>query len=170
MKSSHSEISTSTNKIGLGGSCHWCTEAIFQSLRGVDQVLQGWIGAEEDATLSEAVIVHFDALKIDLAVLIEIHLRTHSSTSQHAFREKYRSAIYTFSKEQFSDCQQILESLQTQFEKPLITQVLHFDTFKLNKENYLNYYRNNPEKPFCRNVIDPKLDLLRSEFGNSMTS
>jgi len=152
-------------KIGLGGSCHWCTEAIFQSLKGVTDVQQGWISSKEYPTFSEAVIVNFDPTFITLEVLIEIHLRTHSSTSNHSMREKYRSAIYVFSEEQFLQSSKILTSLQIHFSKPLITDVQNFDTFKLNTENYLNYYHKNPDKPFCRNVIDPKLQELRKQFS-----
>ena len=152
-------------KIGLGGSCHWCTEAIFQALNGVSKVRQGWIGAKENPTHSEAVIVIFDPKIISLKILIEVHLRTHSCTSAHSMRKKYRSAIYTFSEKQFEACSSILTKLQTQFELPIITEVMHFDTFKLNTDNYLDYYRKNPDKPFCKNVIDPKLNLLRKEFG-----
>ena len=153
------------NKIGLGGSCHWCTEAIFQSLKGVDKVEQGWISSIETPTFSEAVIVYFDSKEIDFSILLEIHLRTHSSTSSHSMREKYRSAIYSFSDDQFKVCEQILRDLQTQFSDPLITAVHHFDSFKLNTENYLDYYRTNPNKPFCKNVIDPKLSELRRHFA-----
>ncbi len=153
------------DKIGLGGSCHWCTEAIFQSLKGVNEVNQGWISSKQYPSLSEAIIVNFDFNLIDLPVLIEIHLRTHSATSNHSMREKYRSAIYCFSEAQFDRCSQILDTLQLQFKGQLITQVLHFESFKSNTENYLNYYRKNPDKPFCRNVIDPKLKKLRNQFG-----
>jgi peptide-methionine (S)-S-oxide reductase len=65
------------NKIGLGGSCHWCTEAIFQSLKGVPNVSQGWIEPDNDsAGFSEAVIVEFDPEMISLQDLIEIHLHS----------------------------------------------------------------------------------------------
>ncbi len=153
------------NMIGLGGSCHWCTEAVFQSLIGVSNVRQGWISSKEHPSLSEAIIVSFDDNAIDLSVLIEIHLRTHSSTSSHSMREKYRSAVYCYSEDQFQTCTQILTSLQSEFSKQLITQVLHFDSFKLNSDNYLDYYYKNPDKPFCKNVIDPKLTKLKKEFS-----
>lgn len=156
------------NKIGLGGSCHWCTEAIFQSLKGVHRVEQGWISAKESPALSEAVIVHFDPNQINLKILIEIHLRTHSATSNHSLRTKYRSAVYVFDAIQHTESILILTELQPQFDKPLITQVLYFDSFKLNSENYLDYYYRNPEKPFCKNVIDPKLKVLRAQFGNKI--
>ncbi len=84
-------------RIGLGGGCFWCSEAVFQNLRGVAQVAQGFIYSHPPHdSLSEAVLVDFDPAQISLADLIEIHLRTHASTSQHSMRQKYRSAIYAF--------------------------------------------------------------------------
>ena len=153
-------------KIGFGGGCHWCTEAIFQSLRGVKNVEQGWIASTlpEATTPSEAVIVHFDASQISLDILTEVHLYTHNATSTHTLREKYRSAVYTFSKEQQKEVQTILEQKQKLFTKPLITKAYPFGRFKPNAEQYLNYYKSNPDKPFCQIRIEPKLKILLKHF------
>jgi len=153
-------------KIGFGGGCHWCTEAVFQSLKGVQKVDQGWISSNgENEDFSEAVIVHFDQEKIKLELLISIHLNTHSCTSTHQLRKKYRSAVYSFSSAQYEESIAILNNLQSQFSKPIITKVLHFVEFKGNKEVYQNYYLKNPENQFCRTYIHPKLKLLRDEFS-----
>jgi peptide-methionine (S)-S-oxide reductase len=158
-----------TDKIGLGGSCHWCTEAIFVSLVGVDKVEQGWIAMAGSPTgFSEAVIVHYDPRLISLEVLIEIHVYTHSSRSEHAMREKYRSAIYYFEEDDRISALQIMESLQKQFESSLITQVVSAGEFKLNEEKYLDYYRKDPSKPFCVNYIEPKLQFLMGKYGRYM--
>ena len=141
-------------KIAFGGGCHWCTEAIFDSLKGVQKVEQGWINS------SEAVIVHFDESQISMDILIEIHLFIHSSTSDHSLREKYRSAIYSFTDSQESEAQHILHVKQKLFEKPLITKVYPFEDFRLNEEKYLNYYKKNVDKPFCQTYIEPKLKIL----------
>ncbi len=148
-------------KVGFGGACHWCTEAIFQSIDGVTKVEQGWIASTEpNESLSEAVIVHFDKRHIDLSVLIRIHISTHSATSEHRLREKYRSAIYTFTDEQILMAKEILRGLQSTMEEPLITQVLPFKQFKANKEEYQNYYLKHPEAPFCQRYIVPKLKKI----------
>ena len=153
-------------KIGLGGGCHWCTEAVFQSLLGVTKVEQGWISARETEAFSEAIIVHYDAEILPLLVLIEIHLQTHSSTSDHSMRSKYRSAIYVFSERQKKEVETMLVHLQLAFEKPLITKVLLLKEFKGNVEKYLSYYQRDPDKPFCRNVISPKLRILLTNYSS----
>ncbi|MBT8233175.1 MAG: peptide methionine sulfoxide reductase [Saprospiraceae bacterium] len=156
-------------KIGFGGGCHWCTEAVFQSLIGVKKVYQGWIASIElSSEFSEAVLVIFDENIIDLASLIEIHLNTHSSTSNHSMRKKYRSAIYTYHKEQKDNANEILKQLQSHFEKPIITQVLPFKKFKENDEHFKDYYKKNPNSQFCQNYINPKLDLLKQKFSKHL--
>ncbi|TLU99523.1 peptide-methionine (S)-S-oxide reductase [Dyadobacter luticola] len=160
---------SSTNKIGLGGSCHWCTEAIFQSLKGVLHVSQGWIAADDNPTrYSEAVVFEFDAAEISLQTLIEIHLHTHSCTSDHSMRFKYRSAIYTFDDKQFCCANQAIKELQADFDQRIITEVIPFGKFKLNNEKYLDYYSKNPYKPFCKTFIDPKLKILLGKFSNQV--
>ena len=121
-------------------------------------------------TPSEAVIVHFDTSHITLDILTEIHLFTHNATSNHTFREKYRSAIYTLSKPQQIEAQRILEEKQKLFEKPLVTQVYPFGEFKLNDEQYLDYYKSNPEKPFCQVRIEPKLKVLLESYREYIKS
>jgi peptide-methionine (S)-S-oxide reductase len=153
--------------IAFGGGCHWCTEAIFQSLIGVSKVEQGWVSSTllSATTPSEAVIVHFDDSLISLDILTEIHLFTHNATSNHNFRQKYRSAVYTFSKPQQLEAQSILEEKQKLFETPLVTKVYPFGEFRLNDEQYLDYYKSNPEKPFCQVRIEPKLRVLLERFS-----
>ncbi|MFT4831775.1 MAG: peptide-methionine (S)-S-oxide reductase [Psychroserpens sp.] len=153
-------------KIGFGGGCHWCTEAVFQSLKGVEKVDQGWIASEGKAiAFSEAVIVHFDASQIPLPVLVEVHLRTHKSTSEHSMRNKYRSAIYYFNTEQKLILRDLLNEFQPKFDNPLITKVLPYQKFKTSGIDLENYYFKNPKKPFCTSYIDPKLNLLKSTFS-----
>lgn len=154
-------------KIGFGGSCHWCTEAIFQSLKGVAQVDQGWI-ASNNTDFSEAVAVTFDPGIIPLEKLVEIHLYTHSCTSRHQMRGKYRSAVYVFEDDQLAVVKNTLASLQQNYASPIITEALPFRAFKGNIGQYLNYYYTNPEKPFCKTYIGPKLKKLLKRFGDDV--
>ncbi len=161
-----SEFSTMISRVGFGGGCHWCTEAVFQTILGVIHVAQGFIrSSAPDDSFSEAVIVTYDASKIDLRSLTEIHLRTHASTSAHKLRGKYRSAVYVYDDDQKSRAIQILDALREEFESPLVTRVLEFQEFKPSDERFQNYYRNGPERPFCKTYIDPKLAMLRKKFS-----
>jgi peptide-methionine (S)-S-oxide reductase len=153
-------------KIAFGGGCHWCTEAVFQSLIGVEKVDQGWVASiAKNNTFSEAVIVCFHSSKIDLETLIKIHLLTHKSTSNHSMRNKYRSAIYYYADSQKQECQKIIGNLQANCVKKIITQIIPFHQFKPSSIKFQNYYQSNPEKPFCKNYIDPKLTLIKKKFS-----
>ncbi len=156
----------STTKIALGGGCHWCTEAVFQSLKGVIKVEQGYVASiDENKWFSEAVIVHFNEDIISLSVLIEIHLHTHKSASNHSMRNKYRSAVYAFTKKQERQSTEVLKNIQNQFDEKIVTKVLMFSEFEESREAIQNYYQKNPEKPFCKQFIDPKLRLLLDKFS-----
>ena len=153
-------------KIGLGGGCHWCTEAVFQAVAGISKVEQGFIAADPpDDAWSEAVVVTFDPVALPLEVLIEIHLRTHSSTSHHKMRGKYRSAIYVYDAGTGVKVGRILRTLQKAFDEPLATRVLSLSRFKASDERFQNYYATDPSRPFCKTYIDPKLTILRKEYG-----
>jgi len=157
------------NKIGFGGSCHWCTEAIFLSLKGVSKVEQGWIAAEgENSGFSEAVVVTYDTETIPLRTLVAIHLYTHSCTSNHSMRSKYRSAVYTLDKEDAIIANASIKELQADYTAPIITKVLPFIDFKVNTQEFLNYYYSNPDKPFCENIVNPKLKMLIKQFSNDI--
>lgn len=153
------------NQLGFGGGCHWCTEAVFQSLKGVLKVEQGWIASiGENSGFSEAVIVHYDHNLIPTKTLIEVHLLTHASESSHSMRGKYRSAIYFPSLHQKPQLEGILKDLNEKTSSKYVTQILPLKEFKLNKEDFLNYYRTRKSAPFCKTYISPKLALLRRDF------
>jgi peptide-methionine (S)-S-oxide reductase len=158
-----------SEQVGFGGGCHWCTEAVYQALQGVGYVEQGFIQSlPPDDGWSEAVIVTYDPVAIGLATLIEIHLRTHASTSAHKMRGKYRSAIYPTNEVQSGEAQVALDHLQSQFAEPIVTQVLHLAAFKPSDTRFHDYYRSDPTRPFCQTYIDPKLNLLRERFAEEM--
>jgi peptide-methionine (S)-S-oxide reductase len=158
-------VKTLPEKIVFGGGCHRCTEAVFQALRGVSDVAQGFVrSTPPDDAWSEAVIVTFDPSLIDGTTLIEIHLRTHANTSPHKFRGNYRSAVYVFDDKQRIRAERDLQEIQAGLEEMLVTQVLSYEGFKPSDARFQNYYATDPERPFCRTYIDPKLQLLRKQF------
>ncbi|SDB65614.1 peptide-methionine (S)-S-oxide reductase [Flavobacteriaceae bacterium MAR_2010_188] len=158
-------------RIGLGGGCHWCTEAVFKSLMGVEEVKQGYIASTKpNDYLSEGIIIDYDQAIIPLEVLIKIHLLTHKSSSEHSMREKYRSAIYYFYYDQKPEVEGILQRLQLIVKDEIITTILPFKSFESSREEILDYFYKNPDKPFCQTYIQPKLKLLIREFSKFVDS
>lgn len=162
------DVSGNLEIIGFGGSCHWCTEAVFQSVIGVSKVEQGWIAPIGNGKFSEGVLVHFDPLDVSLDLLVAVHLYSHSSTSDHFMREKYRSAVYVFNEKQGDQVIAAMVGLKKEFEAPIITQILGFGKFRLNSIEFLDYYASDNERPFCKNYITPKLEMLKERFAGQI--
>lgn len=154
------------SRVGFGGGCHWCTEAVFQSLKGVTATAQGFIAstAPHDS-FSEGVVVEFDSETIPLDVLVAVHLRTHASTSPHKMRGKYRSSVYTYADDQANAVRHLIQSEQSSFADPLVTLILPFAAFKPSDARFQNYYATDADRPFCTTYIDPKLAKIRRDFG-----
>ncbi len=154
-------------KVGFGGGCHWCTEGVFQALNGVAQVDQGFIQSEApwDAW-AEGVILHFDSAIISLETLAEVHLRTHSASGIYSPDGRYRSAIYIVSEDQHVQAAQTIARFAKEQDQPVRTMVLPLLGFKPSDVRYRNYYRTDPDRPFCRRYIDPKLDYIRRHFAD----
>ena len=158
-------------RVGLGGSCFWCTEGIFRSVIGVFDVQQGWISASPpNEPFSEAILFNFDPAVIALHDLIAIHLHSHSCTSAHSMRKKYRSAIYVFDEAQKIESQAVIKELQMEFEDKILTDVLDFAEFKLNIKEQQDYYHKNQDLPFCRTYIEPKLRSLMERYSGLFDS
>lgn len=154
-------------KIGFGGGCHWCTEGVFQSLKGVLQVDQGFIQSEAPSDAwAEGVIVRFDPAIISLATLTEVHLRTHSANGSYSPDGRYRSAIYVFAADQHHETARVVAEFAQQSGGAARTKVLSLLGFKPSEARYQNYYRNDPGRPFCRRYIDPKLAYIRRHFAD----
>lgn len=147
-------------KLGLGGGCHWCTEAVFQAVHGVEKVEQGYISSTvPHDSRSEGVVVHISE-NIDLEQLIDIHLETHESTSMHSRRDDYRSAIYYFQEADKERIEAIMSSLSRKRNKTYITAILPFVAFEPSRESIQNYYKTRPDAPFCKRYIEPKLAVV----------
>jgi len=156
-------------KLGLGGGCHWCTEGVFSAVLGVKEVKQGWIFSDSPyQEWSEGVEILFDPELVTISLLIAIHLHSHSCTSNHALRKKYRSAIYYFNEGQKKASQFALLQMKSDFEQSIVTKVIPFKGFKINTEQFLDYYYKNPDLPFCTNHIKPKLIALKDRFQKAM--
>lgn len=112
----------------------------------------------------------FDPDIVPLDVLIEVHLRTHASTSGHKMRGKYRSAVYTYSDAQSNTVRDAIIAFQAGFDTPLVTMTLPFKAFKASDERFHDYYNSNTYRPFCKTYIDPKLSKIRSQFAGYIAS
>jgi peptide-methionine (S)-S-oxide reductase len=152
-------------KIGLGGGCHWCTEAVFQKIKGVKDVFQGYLNTTTDYEYSEGILITYDPNQISLEILLVIHIKTHQSFHNHSMRNKYRSGVYVFSNSQQKEVNNHLYQLQKQYSKKIITEVYSFNDFKESREQIRNYYGKDPQRPFCIKYIEPKLKILRMEFS-----
>jgi len=151
--------------LGFGGGCHWCTEAVFQSLKGVAKVQQGFIRSETPHdTWSEAVDVTFNPNLISVDSLVVVHLTTHASASNHKMRGKYRSAIYTNSTADRELIDRIVADMVLQTGIDFKTQVLKHCGFKPSDDRFQNYYETDPKRPFCQTFIDPKIAKLRANY------
>ncbi len=158
--------------IGFGGGCHWCTEAVLQQLKGVLKVKQGYISSDgKNTAFSEAVMVTFNAEIVSVEELIEVHLATHASSSNHSFREKYRSAIYYLNDPMMDESSEneavaILSKIRERSEKNYVTQVLEMVEFKPSRVSIQNYYKKHPEASFCQRYIIPKISLLKIDYSS----
>ena len=151
-------------QVAFGGGCHWCTEAVFASLRGTE-VTQGfaWSGPPDDQP-SEAALVRFDPDVIPLEDLIAVHLRTHASGSDHVLRGKYRSAVYARGEPVLRAARAAVAAEALAL-GPLVTRVLPLIGFEASDARFARYYETRgPEAPFCRTYIEPKLARLRREY------
>ena len=154
-------------KVGFGGGCHWCTEGVFQALRGVTQVDQGFLQSTAPAnTWAEGVIVTFDPSVIPLATLSEVHLRTHSAARARSPRSKYRSAIYIFEESQRPEAEQAIVRFAGASAKAVHTLVLPFKGFRASDERYQNYYRTDPSRPSAAATSIPSWIISDGTFRN----
>jgi peptide-methionine (S)-S-oxide reductase len=156
---------------GFGGGCHWCTEGVFQILRGVSQVNQGFLqSTAPDDAWAEGVMVRFDPGVISLDILIEVHLRTHSANSGYSPNGRYRSAVYFGDADQWHRADTVITRLRHEVDSAVRTKVLPLVGFRSSEERYRNYYRTDPTRPFCQRYIDPKLVGIRRDFARHVLS
>lgn len=163
----------------FGGGCFWCTEAVFQQLRGVENVVSGYSGGQMlnpdyrsvcNGTTghAEVIQIQFDPAQISYADLLRIHWATHDPTTlnrQGADRgTQYRSVIFTHSTEQQTMAQAVMQEMQANFDEPMVTQIVAAETFYAAEDYHQNYYRSNPNAGYCQAVINPKLSKARALF------
>ena len=167
--------------ITLASGCFWCTEAIFQQLKGVSSVVSGFSGGTVENPSYEQVItgrtghaevchIQFDPEQISFENMLEVFFNTHNPTTLNRqgndVGTQYRSAIFYHSEEQ----KRVAERVKTELEKsgtwkdPIVTEIAPFEKFYPAEDYHQNYFRNNPNQSYCRFVIAPKLDKFEKVF------
>ena len=166
----------------FGNGCFWCTEAIFQQLKGVKTVLPGYTGGEVknpsykevcagSTGHAEAIQITYDPSVISYRELLDVFFYTHDPTTLNRqggdVGTQYRSAIFFDNKEQESDAVKIIEQLTSEgvYSDPIVTEVVEIGIFYKAEEYHQNYYNNNKNQGYCRAVINPKLDKFMKKYG-----
>jgi peptide-methionine (S)-S-oxide reductase len=169
----------------LGGGCFWCVEAIYQDLQGVEQVVSGYAGGTiENPTYqqvctgttghAEVVQITFDPQVISYADLLYVFWRTHDPTTLNRqgadVGPQYRSIILYHDEEQKAIAEQSKRETDASglWPNPIVTEIVPFDVFYLAEAYHQEYYRNNPNLPYCQIVIDPKVSKFRKEFKDRL--
>ena len=159
----------------LANGCFWCTEAIFQRLKGVESVTSGYSGgtiknpAYREVTTgrtghAEVIQIQFNPSIITFQEILDVFFSTHNPTTlnQQGYDKgtQYRSAIFYHSEEQKNTSEKFIKNLNEAkvFESLIVTEVSKFDAFYEAEEYHQNYYNNNKTQGYCMAVINPKLE------------
>ena len=163
----------------LGGGCFWCTEAVFDSVRGVTSVTSGYAGGHMDnpdyysvcggkTGHIEVVRVEFDPSVIDYATVLAIFFATHDPTTldrQGAdVGPQYASAIFYQDDRQKAVADAVIAEVQDAVGRPVVTQLRPNEVFWPAEVAHHDYYARNPNQGYCVAVIEPKLAKFRQLF------
>lgn len=168
----------------FGGGCFWCTEAVFQEVKGVEKVVSGYSGGDAPGKPTyreicsgltghaEVVQVTFDADLISYEDILVIFMTTHDPTTlnrQGADRgTQYRSVIYYHDESQKEIAEVVVKEIAPYYESSIVTEVSPLDIFYKAEDDHQNYYRNNREQGYCSFVIMPKLTKLRKLHADKL--
>ena len=165
----------------FGNGCFWCTEAVFQRINGVSSVVPGYIGGDvANPTYrqvcsgttghAEAVQIEFDPSVESYAQLLAVFFRTHDPTTLNRqgpdVGTQYRSHIFYHDDAQKQAAEAIIQELNAAkvFADPIVTQVSPAPEFHAAEDYHHDYFDRNRNDPYCRAMINPKLDKLLAEF------
>lgn len=163
----------------FAGGCFWCTEAIFENLKGVSSVVSGYAGGETknpdymnvssgETGHAEAIQVTFDPKEITFKDLLYVFLRTHDPTTPNKQGAdegtQYRSVIFYRDEDQKKIAMYALKEVEKEYESPVVTEVLKLDAFYEAEDYHQDYYKKNADKMYCKLVIDPKIEKLKKDF------
>lgn len=169
----------------LAGGCFWCTEAVFERLKGVEKVTSGFTGGNIKNPAyreiitgrtghAEAIKIEFDPEIISYEELLTIFFSTHDPTTlnrqQYDVGTQYRSAIFYHSEEQKQAAEKMIETLENEkvFNDPIVTEVTQAPPFYEAEPEHKEYYSRNPEQRYCQAIIDPKIKKLRQLYSDKL--
>jgi peptide-methionine (S)-S-oxide reductase len=165
----------------FGTGCFWCTEAVFQQLKGVISVVSGYSGGHVENPSYEQVTtgrtghaevcqIEFNPDQISFEELLEVFFQTHDPTTLNRqgndVGPQYRSVIFYHSEEQRKIAERVKDELEANktFKNPIVTEITAFSKFYAAEDYHQNYFRNNPNQGYCRYVIAPKVDKFEKVF------
>lgn len=165
----------------FAGGCFWCTEAIFVDLKGVEKVESGYSGGStrkptyKDVCTgttghAEAVEVTFDPTTISFRELLQVFFTVHDPTTLNRqgadLGTQYRSAIFYHDDEQKAVAEQVIKETEAAkiWDAPIVTEVKPFKEFFKAEDYHQDYFASNPDQPYCRMVIAPKVAKFREHY------
>ncbi len=176
---------SSANLATFASGCYWCTEAVFQRIEGVENVVSGAMGGQhpnptyEDictGTTGHAECVHFqyDPAKVDYETLLEVFWKTHDPTTLNRqgadSGTQYRSAVFYHSEEQKRLAEAYKAKLDAAgvFDNPIVTEITEASQFFPAKAAHQDFYNSNPNHGYCGYVIRPKVEKLEAVFADKL--
>jgi peptide-methionine (S)-S-oxide reductase len=172
-------------KATFGSGCFWCTEAVFDDLKGVKSAVSGYSGGrvanptyEQVCTgltgHAEVIQVTYDPDKISYPELLEVFWQTHDPTTLNRqgpdTGTQYRSAIFYHNDEQRREAEHFLKKLDESgaFNAPIVTEIAKFEKFYPAEDYHQEYYRNNPRQGYCQMIIRPKMAKFHKVFKDKL--
>lgn len=179
------ESTTGLQVATFGSGCFWCTEAIFQKLKGVEKVESGYSGGKvKNPTYkevcsgltghAEVVQITYDPNVISYDELLEVFWKTHDPTTLNKQGAdegtQYRSVIYYHNDDQKKLAESYKKKLDESgaFDKPIVTEITPFSAFYKAEDYHQNYFNLNGSAPYCSYVIQPKVEKFKKVFKNKL--
>jgi peptide-methionine (S)-S-oxide reductase len=176
-----SKIQTAT----LAAGCFWCVEAVFDDLKGVQDVVSGYSGGHTDNPTyqqvcsettghAEVVQVTFDADELSYADLLRVFFTVHDPTTLNRqggdIGTSYRSAIFYHDEDQRKTAEAIIAEITSEglYSDPIVTEVTPFGKFWPAEDYHQEYFANNPNQPYCSAVVAPKVAKFRQKFAERL--
>jgi peptide methionine sulfoxide reductase msrA/msrB len=162
--------------ITFGAGCFWCTDAVFDGMKGVKSVTVGYMGGEtENPSYREVVSgdtghievaqIQYDPNEVSLDRLLDVLWRIHDPTSRDRqgadVGSQYRSVVFYHTPGQKEVVEQSIAELQKGLSKPVVTEVRAAEEYYLAEEYHQDYFEKNPNQAYCQAVIAPKVEKVK---------